>query len=98
MGISPAASPTAASTRAVDGTYRAPNDHTSDDCPEKIRSAKPERIACLADQASWGLAQQPGRPKLDRAATGTGILDSDPLTPRGRQASSARIGRPLRRA
>jgi hypothetical protein len=45
-----------------------PDYHTVDDRPEKIRYEKMERIARLVHQASWDLAQQPGRPRLDRAA------------------------------
>jgi hypothetical protein len=45
-----------------------PDYHTADDRPEKIRYAKMERIVRLVHQASWDLAQQPGRPRLDRGA------------------------------
>jgi Zn-dependent M28 family amino/carboxypeptidase len=47
-----------------------PDYHTADDRPEKIRYEKMERIARLVHQASWDLAQQPGRPRLDRVAPG----------------------------
>jgi Zn-dependent M28 family amino/carboxypeptidase len=47
-----------------------PDYHTADDRPEKIRYEKMERIARLVHQASWDLAQQPDRPRLDGAAPG----------------------------
>jgi Zn-dependent M28 family amino/carboxypeptidase len=48
-----------------------PDYHTAEDRPEKIRYEKMERIVRLVHQASWDLAQQPGRPTLDRAAPAT---------------------------
>ena len=45
-----------------------PDYHTPDDRPEKIRYAKMERIVRLVHQASWNLALQPDRPRLDRPA------------------------------
>ncbi len=48
-----------------------PDYHTTGDRPERIHYAKMERIVRLVHQASWDLAQQPGRPQLDARATGT---------------------------
>ena len=48
-----------------------PDYHTANDRPEKIHYAKMERIVRLVHQASWDLAEQPGRPKLDGKAIGT---------------------------
>jgi hypothetical protein len=45
-----------------------PDYHTPNDRPEKINYAKMERIVRLVHQASWDLAQQPGRPRLDASA------------------------------
>jgi hypothetical protein len=45
-----------------------PDYHTPDDRPEKINYAKMERIVRLVHQASWDLAQAPGRPRLDSTA------------------------------
>jgi Zn-dependent M28 family amino/carboxypeptidase len=42
-----------------------PDYHTTGDRPERIHYAKMERIVRLVHQASWDLAQQPGRPRLD---------------------------------
>jgi Zn-dependent M28 family amino/carboxypeptidase len=42
-----------------------PDYHTPDDRPEKINYAKMETITRLVHQASWDLAQQDGRPRLD---------------------------------
>lgn len=43
-----------------------PDYHTPGDRPEKIHYAKMERIIRLVHQASWDLAQAPGRPALDK--------------------------------
>jgi hypothetical protein len=43
-----------------------PDYHTPTDRPEKIEYAKMERIVRLVHQASWDLAQNPGRPKVER--------------------------------
>jgi Zn-dependent M28 family amino/carboxypeptidase len=51
-----------------------PDYHTAEDRPEKIRYPKMERIVRLVHQASWDLAQQPGRPTLDRASKGARVL------------------------
>jgi Zn-dependent M28 family amino/carboxypeptidase len=59
-----------------------PDYHTADDRPEKIRYAKLERIARLVHQASWDLAQQPGRPTLDRAAKGARVSSAMAPSPR----------------
>ena len=48
-----------------------PDYHTSGDRPERINYPKMERIVRLVHQASWDLAQQPGRPRLDAKAPGT---------------------------
>jgi Zn-dependent M28 family amino/carboxypeptidase len=40
--------------------------HTANDRPEKIRYDKMEQIVRLVHQASWGLAQQEVRPRLDQ--------------------------------
>jgi Zn-dependent M28 family amino/carboxypeptidase len=45
-----------------------PDYHTPGDRPERINYPKMERIARLVHQASWDLAQQPGRPRLDAKA------------------------------
>jgi hypothetical protein len=45
-----------------------PDYHTPGDRPEKINYPKMERIVRLVHQASWDLAQQPGRPRLDTRA------------------------------
>jgi Zn-dependent M28 family amino/carboxypeptidase len=42
-----------------------PDYHTTSDRPERINYPKMERIVRLVHQASWDLAQQPGRPRLD---------------------------------
>jgi hypothetical protein len=42
-----------------------PDYHTSGDRPEKINYPKMERIIRLVFQASWDLAEQAGRPRLD---------------------------------
>jgi hypothetical protein len=42
-----------------------PDYHTTGDRPERINYPKMERIVRLVHQASWNLAQQPGRPELD---------------------------------
>jgi len=42
-----------------------PDYHTPNDRPEKINYSKMERIVRLVHQASWDLAQQAGRPRLD---------------------------------
>ncbi len=44
-----------------------PDYHTPNDRPEKIHYEKMEKIVRLIHQASWDLAQQDGRPTLDRA-------------------------------
>jgi len=44
-----------------------PDYHTPADRPEKIEYAKMERIVRLVHQASWDLAQQPGRPRIEHA-------------------------------
>jgi hypothetical protein len=43
-----------------------PDYHTPNDRPEKIEYAKMERIVRLVHQASWELARQPDRPKVER--------------------------------
>ncbi len=48
-----------------------PDYHTPGDRPERINYPKMERIVRLVHQASWDLAQQPGRPRLDAKAPGT---------------------------
>ncbi len=48
-----------------------PDYHTPGDRPERINYPKMERIVRLVHQASWDLAQQPGRPRLDARAPGT---------------------------
>jgi Zn-dependent M28 family amino/carboxypeptidase len=48
-----------------------PDYHTSGDRPERINYPKMERIVRLVHQASWDLAQQPDRPRLDAKPTGT---------------------------
>jgi hypothetical protein len=45
-----------------------PDYHTPNDRPEKINYSKMERIVRLVHQASWDLAQQAGRPRLDPRA------------------------------
>ena len=45
-----------------------PDYHTPGDRPERINYPKMERIVRLVHQASWDLAQQPGRPRLDAKA------------------------------
>ncbi|MGO9464776.1 MAG: M28 family peptidase [Isosphaeraceae bacterium] len=45
-----------------------PDYHTPNDRPEKINYPKMERIVRLVHQASWDLAQQAGRPRLDARA------------------------------
>ena len=47
-----------------------PDYHTPADRPEKIKYAKMERIVRLVHQASWDLAQQPGRPKVEHKGAG----------------------------
>jgi hypothetical protein len=42
-----------------------PDYHTPQDRPEKVNYSKMERIVRLVHQASWDLAQQPDRPRLD---------------------------------
>ncbi len=44
-----------------------PDYHTPADRPEKIEYAKMERIVRLVHEASWDLAQQTGRPRLEHA-------------------------------
>ena len=46
-----------------------PDYHTPEDRPEKINYAKMERIARLVHQASWDLAEQSDRPRLDAKET-----------------------------
>jgi Zn-dependent M28 family amino/carboxypeptidase len=48
-----------------------PDYHTSGDRPERINYPKMERIVRLVHQASWNLAQQPDRPRLDARAIRT---------------------------
>ena len=48
-----------------------PDYHTTGDRPERINYPKMERIVRLVHQASWDLAQQPGRPRLEAKAAGT---------------------------
>ncbi len=48
-----------------------PDYHTPGDRPERINYSKMERIVRLVHQASWDLAQQPDRPRLDAKSTGT---------------------------
>ena len=43
-----------------------PDYHTVNDRPEKIRYDKMERVVRLVHQASWDLAQNDARPRLDR--------------------------------
>ena len=61
-----------------------PDYHTPADRPERINYPKMERIVRLVHQASWDLAQQPGRPRLDVKASGTahpaGSVTSRPAT------------------
>jgi hypothetical protein len=47
-----------------------PDYHTTGDRPERINYPKMERIVRLVHQASWDLAQQPDRPRLDARSTG----------------------------
>ena len=47
-----------------------PDYHTPQDRPEKINYPKMERIIRLIHQASWDLAQQPDRPRLEPKSTG----------------------------
>jgi Zn-dependent M28 family amino/carboxypeptidase len=42
-----------------------PDYHTANDRPEKINYPKMEKIARLVHQASWELANAPGRPRLN---------------------------------
>jgi hypothetical protein len=44
-----------------------PDYHTANDRPEKIRYDKMEQIARLVHQASWDLAQDDARPRVDRS-------------------------------
>jgi hypothetical protein len=46
-----------------------PDYHTPGDRPERINYPKMERIVRLVHQASWDLAQQPERPRLDAKTT-----------------------------
>jgi Zn-dependent M28 family amino/carboxypeptidase len=48
-----------------------PDYHTPGDRPERINYPKMERIVRLVHQASWDLAQQPDRPRLDARPAGT---------------------------
>jgi Zn-dependent M28 family amino/carboxypeptidase len=48
-----------------------PDYHTPGDRPERINYPKMERIVRLVHQASWDLAQQSGRPRLEAKAPGT---------------------------
>ena len=48
-----------------------PDYHTTGDRPEKVNYPKMERIVRLVHQASWDLAQQTDRPRLDAKASGT---------------------------
>jgi Zn-dependent M28 family amino/carboxypeptidase len=48
-----------------------PDYHTPADRPERINYPKMERIVRLVHQASWDLAQQPDRPRLDASSAGT---------------------------
>ena len=43
-----------------------PDYHTANDRPEKIRYDKMEQVVRLVHQASWDLAQQDARPRLDQ--------------------------------
>jgi Peptidase family M28 len=47
-----------------------PDYHTPADRPEKIEYAKMERIVRLVHQASWTLAQESGRPKVEHKGAG----------------------------
>jgi hypothetical protein len=47
-----------------------PDYHTTGDRPERVNYPKMERIVRLVHQASWDLAQQPDRPRLDARSTG----------------------------
>jgi hypothetical protein len=49
-----------------------PDYHTTGDRPEKINYPKMERIVRLVHQASWDLAQQADRPRLDAKAKASG--------------------------
>ena len=49
-----------------------PDYHTVNDRPEKIRYDKMEQIVRLVHQASWDLAQQDARPRLDRPQANAG--------------------------
>src|SRR5207248_1499458 len=64
-----------------------PDYHTPGDRPERIHYAKMERIVRLVHQASWDLAQQPDRPRLDARASAPG--GGPPVTP-----GAARLGGP----
>jgi hypothetical protein len=46
-----------------------PDYHTPQDRPEKVNYSKMERIVRLVHQASWDLAQQPDRPRLEPRST-----------------------------
>jgi len=48
-----------------------PDYHTPQDRPEKVNYSKMERIVRLVHQASWDLAQQPDRPRLEPRSTST---------------------------
>ena len=48
-----------------------PDYHTPQDRPERINYPKMERIVRLVHQASWDLAQQPDRPRLEPKSTST---------------------------
>ena len=48
-----------------------PDYHPTGDRPERINYPKMERIVRLVHQASWDLAQQDDRPRLDAKETGT---------------------------
>ena len=48
-----------------------PDYHTPQDRPEKVNYSKMERIVRLVHQASWDLAQQPDRPRLEPKSTST---------------------------
>ena len=49
-----------------------PDYHTTGDRPEKVNYPKMERIVRLVHQASWDLAQQADRPRLDAKAKASG--------------------------
>jgi hypothetical protein len=48
-----------------------PDYHTTQDRPERINYPKMERIIRLIHQASWDLAQQPDRPRMETRSTAT---------------------------